>query len=303
MYLANPINADGAGVITVGFPSGTVSTFSSFAFEQKNSFINYVMIGYNCNLNYTANYFDPITSYLGTYMTNACTNLVNSSLSVYKLLNYYNDGKDIISVVANPPVSVNGAVEIAFHGLPADNGGNSNNNGQLISPFGGTNSYTGSQAYWGGCIAPFCNSVHPSLGVGTPFTDVNDANFQPSGNETVTLTNPPNLLSHAFPGNSGYGEVWSFTVPSTITTTQAIISNANASIGVGGSFGCAIATDPALSNCIATVTAFGWSQGVVALQAGTTYYLATSVACNAFVCGEPTSFNLTLIAAPFLRIQ
>lgn len=300
VYLANPINGAGAGVITVGFPSGTISTFSSFAFEQKSGFANYIQIGYNCDLNHTANYFDPINSYIATYISNACANVVTSPLSVYKLPNYYNDGKDVISVVANPPVPVSGAVEIAFYGFPADNGGNLNNNGQLLSPFGGTNSYAGNHVYWGACIAPFCNSVHPSLGASTPYTDVNNPNFQPSGNETITLTNPPNLLSHAYPGNSGYGEVWSFTLPSAIATTQATISNANASIGVGGPFGCAIATDPALTHCIATQGGIGWNEGVVNLQAGTTYYLATHVACNAFVCGEPTSFSLTLVAAPFL---
>src|SRR5207249_4852260 len=119
---------------------------------------------------------------------------------------YYNDGKDVISIVANPPVSVVGGVEIAFYGFAADNGGNLNNNGQLLNPLGGTNRYAGNQVYWGACIAPFCNSLHPTLGAGTPYTDVNDAKFQPSGNQTITLTDPPNLLSHAYPGNSGYGE-------------------------------------------------------------------------------------------------
>jgi hypothetical protein len=295
VYLANPINGGGTGVITVGFPAGTLSTLSSVAFEQKNGFVNYINIGYNCDLNHTAAYFDPITSYLGTYIASACANVAASSLSVYKLPNYYGDGKDVISIVADPPVSVMGAVEIAFYGSAADNGGDLSDNGQLVSPFGGTNGYTGNQVYWGACVAPFCNSVHPALGASTPFTDVNDAQFQPSGNETITLTNPPNLLSHAYPGNSGYGEVWYFVPPTSISATSLSISNANATIQIGGPAGsCSIATDLVFTQCVATVN------GAMQFQAGTTYYLATNVACNAFVCGEPTSFNLLLIAAPFI---
>jgi hypothetical protein len=122
--------------------------------------------------------------------------------------------------------------------------------------------------------------------------------------ETVTLTNPPNLVAHASaPSGGGIGsgaEAWSLVLPSNIAATGLGISNVmppgtSFQNGLNAPTSCNIATDVAFTHCIATVNngSTYFNEGTVSLSAGVTYYLSTDVFCNNFQCYEPASVNIT----------
>jgi RHS repeat-associated protein len=126
----------------------------------------------------------------------------------------------------------------------------------------------------------------------------------------ITLTNPPDLVSHATPCNcfeQGYGghfsnpyEVWQFRVPTTITPTGISGLHADAFIQNALDNSCNISTTPDMSACVATVNGSnsGWTQGAVQLFAGTTYYLSTNVGCSNTQCFEPTILYVSFQGVP-----